>query len=104
MSAAARHLHVVPAPPAAAAPSLVVIAPADLEALVTRAVRAALRDMAPAPEAAPLLSVKDAAARLGVSPRTVQRWVKHGQIEHVALGSIVRVRLPGGSPSATVAP
>jgi excisionase family DNA binding protein len=44
-----------------------------------------------------LLPMPEAARRLGVSPRTVQRWVKSGSLEVVRIGGSRRVRLPGGS-------
>lgn len=33
-----------------------------------------------------LIGIQDAAARLGVSPRTLQRWCRSGAIESVKLG------------------
>jgi excisionase family DNA binding protein len=44
-----------------------------------------------------LLTLPDAARRLGVTSRTVQRWAKEGSLEVVRIGGSRRVRLPSGA-------
>jgi excisionase family DNA binding protein len=52
-----------------------------------------------------LVSVQEAAARLGVSPSTIRRWVKDGRVrsERVSRpqGYVVLVELPEQAPTAT---
>lgn len=40
----------------------------------------------------PLITVKDAANELGLSPRTVRDWVQSRRIEFVRVGGAVRIR------------
>jgi hypothetical protein len=73
---------------------VVVTTPAELEALVLRAVAAALGERsAPAPDTdSRLLSRSGLAAALGVSPATVSRWRVEG-LPCIALGTTPRFRL-----------
>lgn len=38
-----------------------------------------------------LFRVREAAANIGVSPKTIHRWIKSGQLEHIRIGSTIRV-------------
>ncbi len=45
-----------------------------------------------------LVSLPEAARRLGVTLRAVQRWAKDGRLEVVPVGGARLVRLPAGLP------
>jgi excisionase family DNA binding protein len=38
-----------------------------------------------------LLSVRDAADRLGVSTKTIRRWIASGELPHYRLGRSIRI-------------
>ena len=81
--------------------TVAVLTEEQLEHLVERAVeRAVARVGRPAPASEELLTLPEAARRLGVSPRTVQRWVAMGQMDAIRVGASRRVRLPAGSSGA----
>lgn len=42
-------------------------------------------------DTAPLLSVREAAARLAVSPATVRRWIAGGEMPALRIGNSVRI-------------
>lgn len=52
------------------------------------------------PEHGQVVSVAEAARRLSVSPRTVQRMLARGELASVKLGGARRVRLDGVLPPA----
>jgi excisionase family DNA binding protein len=83
-------------PPAAIA----VISPEDLEQLVRRAVEPLRQEIAQlrAERQAEVISMAEAARRLGVSARTVQRMVARGELPSVKVGAARRVRLDGVIP------
>jgi excisionase family DNA binding protein len=70
--------------------TVAVISPDELAAVVEQAVRGALRDLG---TSEPLATVSDAARRLGLSPRTIRRRIKGGEIPCVRVGRSVRVDL-----------
>jgi excisionase family DNA binding protein len=82
----------------------------SLEETIAQAVREAVRaEVEPvrlelerlrSSSAPPLVSIKEAARTLGVSKRTVERWVRTSRVEVVRVGSVVRVRLPPGVRAA----
>jgi excisionase family DNA binding protein len=74
-----------------AADALAAASPVTLEALNQRieALTTAVERLTP-PE---LVSVAHAARQLGVSARTIRRWVRAGQIPFVKLGNTVRIDL-----------
>lgn len=81
--------------------AMAVLTEEQLEQLLARAVaplRAELERMR-GHQAGDLVTLPEAARRLGVSPRTVQRWAKQGQLEVIRVGASRRVRLPEGSPA-----
>jgi excisionase family DNA binding protein len=45
-----------------------------------------------------LVSLPEAARRLGVTLRAVQRWAKDGRLDIVPVGGLRMVRLPDGTP------
>ena len=45
-----------------------------------------------------LVALPEAARRLGRSLRTVERWVKAGELQVVTIGAARFVRLPGDAP------
>lgn len=49
---------------------------------------------------ATLVPLPEAARRLGVTLRAVQRWVKDGRLEVIQVGGARMVRLPDGLPGA----
>lgn len=70
-----------------------------VEAAVARAVeplRAEIARLRAANE--PQVTIPEAAARLNVTPRAVQRWLKDGRLELVQAGGIRMVRWPPRSP------
>jgi len=70
-----------------------VLALQDQVGSLTDAVRSLQRSLP-----APLVSVQDAAARLGVSVNTVRRRVKSGDIPSTRIGKVVRVDLTNLRP------
>lgn len=40
----------------------------------------------------PLMDTAEAAAHLGVSPRTLYKWAEHGQVPFVRIGRLLRFR------------
>jgi excisionase family DNA binding protein len=80
-------------------------APASLESMIAEAVAARLQPQLDALRAevaqlrgcAPeLVPLPEAARRLGVDLRTVQRWAKDGSIEVEQVGGVRLIRLPAG--------
>lgn len=49
---------------------------------------------------ATLVTLPEAARRLGVTLRAVQRWAKDGRLEVVQVGGVRMVRLPEGAAAA----
>lgn len=72
----------------------------QVEAAVRRAVEPLARELAllRTSREGELVTTAEAARRLGVTPRAVQRWVKGGQLQVVLLGGTRYVRLPAGTP------
>ncbi len=93
-------LHLIPRPPnkgpsahvqaPAAAPTVIVASPEQLEIIVERAVARALAR--PRPEKR-LVTVSEAARFLSVDPRTVRRRVKRGELPAFGAGRAMRIDL-----------
>lgn len=72
---------------------------AAVESAVARAVAPLVAELARLRAANdPQVTIHDAAARLGVTPRAVQRWLKDGRLEPVQAGGVRMVRWPPRSP------
>ncbi len=51
-----------------------------------------------APAGDPQITIPEAARRLGVTTRAVQRWLKDGRLELVPVGGVRMVRWPPRTP------
>ena len=56
------------------------------------ACRAPVRHAQPEPHNRPLQTIADIARELGVSERTVRRWIGRGLLPAIRLGRLIRVR------------
>lgn len=64
----------------------------ELPSLVRDAVRAALAEADTTTDTAEYVTVKDAAARAGVSEGTIRKWIKSGFLPERRCGRIIRVK------------
>lgn len=72
---------------------VVVMSPEELDALIRRAVREELARAIPAKQTDDLVTEEQAADRLHVSVRTIQRMVRSGQIQSIMVRGARRLQI-----------